>query len=56
MGAGFIFELSDHFGLGINLSGQSDFSKLESNINSGFTDEQKIKNLNSFGFIFMLKI
>ncbi len=56
MSAGFIIELSDHFGLGINFSGQSDFSKFESNTNSGVTDEQKMKNLNSFGFIFMLKI
>lgn len=56
IGVGLMFDVSENFGLGINYSGQSDFSKFDSNNNSGINDEQKMNNLNSFGFIFMLKL
>ncbi len=56
IGVGLIFEVSENFGLGINYSGQSDFSKFESNNSSGINDEQKMNNLNSFGLIFKLQL
>lgn len=56
LGAGFIYQVSENFGLGINYSGQADLSKFESNNNTGINDKQKMKNLNSFGLIFMLKV
>jgi len=54
--AGLIFNVSNSLGLGFAFSGQSDFSKFESNNNAGINDEQKIKNLNSIGMILQLKI
>lgn len=56
MGLGFVFNAFENFSVGVNYNGQSDFSKFESSNNQGINDEQKIKNLNSVGVVFMIEI
>ena len=64
IGLSFMFEISDDFSVGINYNGQSDLSDFEKNNNfglkntpiSGIADKQKMKNLNSLGIIFKLKL
>ncbi|TVZ47481.1 porin family protein [Olleya sp. Hel_I_94] len=56
LGLGFVFKMFDNFSAGINYTGQSDFSKFESNDNQGINDNQKIKNLNSVGVILMIEL
>ena len=41
---------------GINLNGQSDFSKFESNNNAGINDKQKMKDLSSIGIILIIEL
>lgn len=55
-GAGLLFELFDGFSAGINVSGQSDFGKFETNANQGISDKQKIRYLNSMGLIFVVDL
>ncbi len=56
IGFALLFELTDKFEVGVNYSGQSDFTKLESNSNSGISDEQRMKNLNTFGLILVINL
>jgi len=56
LGLGFVFKMFDNFSAGINYTGQSDFSKFESNDNQGINDKQKMKNLNSLGVILMIEL
>ncbi len=56
LGVGLIFELYDNFSAGFNFTGQSDFTKFESNSNQGINDKQKLNNLSSFGIVFMIEL
>lgn len=56
LGLGFLYEASDCFSIGLNYSGQSDFTNLETDNNQIFSDEQRFKNLNTIGLIFILDI
>lgn len=51
---GFFFNLSEDFSIGLNYSGQTDFSSVNSNKDTGINDSQKIKYLNSLGIAFMI--
>ncbi|MCA0132135.1 outer membrane beta-barrel protein [Winogradskyella alexanderae] len=53
---GLLFQVSDRFSTGINFTGQSDFTKLESNSGSGLEDKQRMRNLNTFGLLFMFDL
>ena len=55
LGFGFLYEVSDRFSLGLNYLGQSDLSKLETNNNQIINDEQRVKNLNTVGLMFILE-
>jgi len=55
-GLGFLYNMFDNWSAGLTFNGQSDFSKFESNSASGIDDKQKMKNLNSFGIIFMIDL
>ena len=54
LGLGFLYEASDCFSLGLNYSSQSDFTKLETDNGQIINDEQRLKNLNTIGLIFIL--
>ncbi|WP_223033870.1 outer membrane beta-barrel protein [Hanstruepera marina] len=54
LGLGFLYDFDNCFSAGINYSGQSDFSKFETNTSQVINDEQKVKNLNTIGLIFIL--
>ncbi len=56
VGLGFVYQIEPHFGIGINYTGQSDFTKLETRNNQVFGDEQKLKNLNTFGLILQFNL
>ncbi len=64
IGLSFMFEMSNNFSFGINYNGQSDLSYFERNNNfrlkntpiSVIDGKQKIKNLNSIGIIFKMKL
>ncbi len=56
LGLGFVYQIEPHFGVGINYTGQSDFSKLETRNNFVFSDEQKLKNLSTFGLILVFNL
>ena len=51
---GILFKVFDGFKAGINLSGQSDFSKFGTKPNQIISDKQKMDNLNTIGFTFVL--
>ncbi|WP_250434052.1 outer membrane beta-barrel protein [Hanstruepera flava] len=54
LGLGFLYKFGDCFSAGLNYSGQSDFSKFETNNGQVLNDEQRLKNLNTIGLIFIL--
>ncbi|WP_165780070.1 outer membrane beta-barrel protein [Hanstruepera neustonica] len=54
LGLGFLYDVSDRFSLGLNYLGQSDLSKLETKNNQIINDEQRLKNLNTVGLMFIL--
>ncbi|MEP5254562.1 MAG: hypothetical protein ABJQ39_05830 [Winogradskyella arenosi] len=56
LGLGFVFKMFDGVSAGLNYSGQSDFSKFETNNNVGINDKQKMKNLNSIGIMLMIDL
>lgn len=56
LGLSFVYDIKDCFSLGINYSGQSDFSNLETNNDLAINDEQRIKNLNTIGLIFIFNL
>lgn len=56
IGVGLLYDVTKEFSLGVNFTGQSDFTRLESNSGSGINDEQRMKNLNTIGMVFMLKL
>ena len=51
-----MYQLTDRFVLGVNLTTQSDFSKLDSGINEIVNDEQRITQQNTFGLVMNLKL
>lgn len=51
-----MYQLTDRFALGVNLTTQSDFSKLDSGINEIVNDEQRITQQNTFGLVMNLKL
>ena len=51
---GFVFEVNKRLNFGINLSGQSDFDKFETNANQVISDQQRIKNQYSIGLLAMI--
>ncbi|MFT6846153.1 MAG: hypothetical protein ACJAUV_002358 [Flavobacteriales bacterium] len=55
-GIGFVFELFENFSAGINYNAQSDFSKFESNDNSGINNKQSMKNLSSVGVMLLVEL
>ncbi|WP_417197221.1 hypothetical protein [Bizionia sp.] len=56
LGLGFVYQIEPHFGIGINYTGQSDFTKLETRNSAVFNDEQKLKNLNTFGLVLQFNL
>lgn len=56
IGLGLLYEIFDNYYAGINYNGQSDFNKYETKNNVGINDEQKMKNLNSVGIIFIIEL
>lgn len=56
LGLGFVFKMFDHFSVGVNYTGQSDFSKFKSNNNLGMSDKQKLKNMNLIGVVLMIDL
>ena len=58
LGLGFVFKMFDNFSAGVNYSGQSDFnfSKFNSNNNSGINNKQNLKNMNSIGVVLMIDL
>ncbi|WP_048331354.1 outer membrane beta-barrel protein [Bizionia psychrotolerans] len=56
LGLGFVYQIEPHFGVGINYTGQSDFTNLETRNNFVFSDEQKLKNVNTFGLILLFNL
>jgi opacity protein-like surface antigen len=56
LSVGLMFEIYDGFSAGVNFSGQSDFGKFETTANQGFSDEQRMDNLNTLGLIFMFDL
>ncbi len=56
LGLGFVYQIEPHFGIGINYTGQSDFIKLETRNSAVFNDEQKLKNLNTFGLVLQFNL
>ena len=56
LGIGFLYEVKNHFSIGLNYSGQSDFTKFETNNDQVINDEQRLKNLNTVGLIFIFDI
>ena len=56
IGIGFVFDMFWNMSAGINLNGQSDFSKFESNNNAGINDKQKMKDLSSIGIVLIIKL
>jgi hypothetical protein len=55
-GLGFLFELFNHFSVGVNYNVQSDFSNFKTTNNQGINDQQKLKVLSSTGIIFMVEL
>ena len=53
---GFVFKVSKCLNFGVNLSGQSDFDKFETNPNQVIIDQQKIKHQYSIGFLVMIDL
>lgn len=55
---GFVFKMFDNFSAGVNYTGQSDFnfSKFNSNNNSGINNKQNLKNMNSIGVVLMIDL
>lgn len=56
LGLGFGYNLDEKLGAGIILSAQSDLSKLETNPDKSFTDEQKHRNLTTIGVFLKYKL
>ena len=56
LGLSFVYELKDCFSLGINYSGQSDFTNLETNDDLAINGEQRMKNLNTIGLMFIFNL
>lgn len=56
LGLGFVYQLEPHFGIGVNYTGQSDFTKFGTRNNQVFSGEQKMKNLNTFGLILLFNL
>ncbi len=56
LGIGFLYEVKSQFSIGLNYSGQSDFTKFETNNDQVINDEQRLKNLNTVGLIFIFDI
>ena len=54
LGLSFLYQVSDCLSLGLNYSGQSDFTNFETDNNQLINDEQKMKNLNTVGLMFIL--
>ena len=54
LGLGFLYQVSDQFSAGLNYTGQSDFTNFETDTNQLINDEQKMKNLNIVGVMFIL--
>ncbi len=52
-GLGIAFELNPYFSFGINFSGQSELTKVESTNNASFNDKQKLTNINTLGIFFI---
>tara|TARA_R110000850_G_scaffold80862_1_gene173467 strand:+ start:6439 stop:7065 length:627 start_codon:yes stop_codon:yes gene_type:complete len=51
MGFGFMFKAFENMRVGIHYNGQSDFTAFKTTTNQPFEDEQKMKNLNTFGIV-----
>lgn len=52
---GFEYEVSDNWSVGINVSTQSDFTKLKTENDASFKNEQSIETLNTIGLLFGLR-
>ena len=56
LGLGYVFEMSENLNIGLNFTGQSDFSKFETKNNQLISDKQKLKNLNSIGILLVFNL
>lgn len=54
LGLSFLYDVSDCVSLGLNYSGQSDFTNFETRNNQIINDEQRLKNLNTVGLMFIV--
>ena len=55
-GIGFVFQIDTCFGIGVHFASQSDFTKLETENNAIFKDEQKLKSFNTFGLVILFNL
>lgn len=51
LGVGFMFELTEKIGLGVNYNWQSDFTDFKTKENQILSDKQKLTNLNTIGLL-----
>lgn len=49
---GLTYQITNQFKVGLDFATQSDFSKVETENNATFSDEQKIEQVNTFGLLF----